>query len=182
MLAQGRQKGLPAHWIQADARYTPLTPAIADCVFSVYMLHHLQSLEPLFYECARLLRDGGCTAHVTTTHAFIHRHPVGRYFPSFASIDKARFQSLDTIVAAMRSAGLARIDSQVCRAGPVPIDHAYLDRVANQFISTFALLPQDEFAAGLARLRADIEATGQLAEPMRWESLVVWGYRGTLRT
>ncbi|MBX7255967.1 MAG: methyltransferase domain-containing protein [Candidatus Hydrogenedentes bacterium] len=174
MLREGRRKCPSARWIQANALATPLASGVAQFVFSVYMLHHIDDLDPLFRECARLLGSGH-SAHVTTTHDFIERHPMNRYFPSFASIDTKRFQPLETVVSAMKAAGFNRIDHRVHRAAPVPIDSAYLRKIENRFISTFNLMDSTEFDEGVARLRSEIELKGHLDEPIAWESMVVWG-------
>lgn len=174
MLREGQRKCPEAWWLQADALALPLRSNSADFVFSVYMLHHVRDIESLFRECARVL-ESGYTAHVTTTHDFIDRHPMNRYFPSFASIDKGRFQPTQVIADALSAAGFRKSGHRIHRAQPVPIDTAYLKKIENRFISTFNLMETREFEAGLARLRADIAAKGQLDEPISWESAVVWG-------
>ncbi len=173
MLREGRKKCPNAPWVLGNALAVPVQDHSVDFVFSVYMLHHIRDLVPLFRECGRLLK-GGCTAHVTTTHDFIDRHPMNRYFPSFAAIDKARFQSLDVIVAAFEKTGFRDVGYRVHRAEPVPIDKAYFKKIENRFISTFEIMGPEEFDSGLARLRADIETHGRLDEPIAWESMAVW--------
>ncbi len=77
----------------------------------------------------------------------------------------------------MQAAGFDHVQSEVCRAAPVPIDAAYVERVAGRFISTYALLPGNEFESGLARLRADVAQHGKLPNPIAWESVIIWGER-----
>ena len=77
----------------------------------------------------------------------------------------------------MRAAGFAQTGVEHCRAEPQPIDAAYLRKVEDKFISTYALLPPKEYAAGLERLRAAIRKRGQLDTPVVWESVTVWGVR-----
>jgi len=174
MLDKGRAKALPVHWIQGDAESLPFAAGAADFIFSVYMLHHVPRIECLMRECARVLATG-CAAFVTTTHDFIRRHPMNAYFPSFSGIDTRRFQDVPEVVSAMRAAGFADVQSEVCRAAPVPIDAQYVNKVAGKFISTYALLPDSEFQSGLARLRADVAAHGKLPNPIAWESAIIWG-------
>jgi len=176
MLRQGASKGLAAAWLQGDALRLPVRSASMDYIFSVYMLHHIPQLDRLLHECARVLGHG-CAAFVTTTHRFIRRHPMNAYFPSFAGIDTARFQDIPQIFAAFQSAGFTSIGHEICQAEPAPIDAAYVERVAGQFISTYALLPKSEFEDGLIRLRRDVAVHGRLPGPIVWESAIVWGFR-----
>lgn len=174
MLAQGHAKGLRAQWLHASADAIPLADGCAPFVFGVYILHHLSDLVRVFRECARVI-GCGYAAFVTASTPFIERHPMNRYFPSFARVDKARFQSIDTVGDALRQSGFAEVATDHFVDAPRPIDRAYVERVAGKFISTYDLLPEGEFEAGLERLRADIAATGRLDTAMVWESSLVWG-------
>ena len=174
MLAQGRTKGLPALWLHASAEAIPLADASVPFVFGVYILHHLPDLAVVFRECARVI-GRGYAAFVTASTSFICRHPMNRYFPSFAKVDTARFQPLESVEEALRMSGFVETAAEHFVDRPRPIDQAYVDRVAGKFISTYDLLPEGEFEAGLARLRADVAYTGQLDIPIVWESSVVWG-------
>jgi hypothetical protein len=128
----------------------------------------------MFTECFRVLR-AGYAAFVTASTEFIERHPMNHYFPSFAAIDKARFQPLDAVAEALRRAGFTDVSTERLVAPPRPIGRAYADSVANRFVSTYDLLPPDEFETGLARLYADIEADRQIEKTIVWESAVVSG-------
>lgn len=174
MLARGRAKGLAAEWVRASAEAIPLAGGSVPFVFGVYILHHLGDPARMFRECARVIGQG-CVAFVTASTSFIERHPMNRYFPSFAAVDNARFQPVDVLETALRQNGFAEAGSVHFADAPRPIDRAYVDRVAGKFISTLDLLPPGEYEAGLARLRTDVEQNGSLATPMVWESVVVWG-------
>ena len=174
MLAKARAKGLGADWIQGSAAHIPLADASVDFVFGVYVLHHLDGLDAPFRECARVLGKGRAV-FITAPTDFIERHPMNAYFPSFAKVDLARFQSSEAIREALRRAGFRDICAKRMVAAPRPIDRAFVERVANKFISTYLLIPEDEFTAGLARLRADVREKGRLNVPLVWEALTVWG-------
>jgi ubiquinone/menaquinone biosynthesis C-methylase UbiE len=175
MLALARAKCVHARWILADACQLPLVGNSIDLAFAVFLLHHLPKLDTLMGECARVLRAEGIAAFVTTTHGFIDRHPMNRYFPSFARIDKSRFQTIPEIIEAMRRASFTDIQTHPCVDEPTPIDARYVEKVAHQFISTYTLIPQDEFERGLRALRADIAKYGQLESPIRWEAVTICG-------
>jgi ubiquinone/menaquinone biosynthesis C-methylase UbiE len=175
MLDKARAKQLPVGWVRAMAEQLPLASASVDFIFGCYFIHHVEDLNALFGECRRVLRRG-CAAFVTAPIEFIENHPMNAYFPSFAMVDKARFQSAEAIANAMTRAGFVRTGAEVHSAEPRPIDQTYAERVEGKFISTYALIPEEEFEAGLKRLYADLEPAGQLDVPMIWEALIVWGW------
>lgn len=174
MLAKGAVKSFDARWVQAEAQRLPLAKGCTRFLFSVYMLHHIADLRTVFAECARVL-DSGVAAFITASHEYIERHPMNHYFPSFAAVEKARFQPIDDVVAALRDSGFGRVEVEHFKDASKHVGEAYADRVAAKFVSTYELLPPDEFEAGLARLRADIARTGTLETPFAWESTLVWG-------
>ncbi len=173
MLREAQRKNLAARFVQSDAHALPFRDAAFDYAFAVLVIHHLDDLERFFGECRRVLGDG-ILAIVTASHDFIERHPMAAYFPSFAAIDKARFPDIPMIVEGMHSAGFTAAGTIETKSPPQPIDRVYTEKVAAKFISTYDLIPDDEFAAGLDRLRRDVEKQGQLDTPLEWESTIVW--------
>lgn len=176
MLAKARTKDIPAHWLQGSALDLPIAAESVSFVFGVYVLHHLPELGSVFRECARVLRDG-CAAFVTASTDFIEGHPMNRYFPSFATVDRARFQPIETVMESFCRAGFTAVDTEHFIDAPRPIDVLYVERVANRFISTYDLIPPDEFEEGVRRLRADVARTGRLDVDMVWESVAVWAWK-----
>ena len=174
MLDRARGKGIAADWVQGDATQLPIGDGCVQFVFGVYVLHHLPDLDALFGECARVMRSGAA-AFVTASWDFIDRHPMNAYFPSFARIDKARVQPIGVVEESLRNAGFAHVGVEHFVDVPRPIDANYVERIANKFISTYDLLPPEEFTQGLERLQADVVRKGRLDAPMQWESVVVWG-------
>lgn len=174
MITRAREKRIPGAWAQADVHCLPFETASFEFCFGCFMLHYVSDVEAFFNECARVLGEG-CVAFATASHEFIERHPMNEYFPSFGAIDKARFPSIEAVKETLRSAGFENISEKRIESPPRPIDEAYLQRVENHVISTYALLPEDEFEAGLRRLREDIKAKGRLDVELAWESVAVWG-------
>ena len=174
MIDRGIAKRIRAHWLRASGLHIPITDRAVSFVYGVYVLHYIPNLDALFAECARVL-DGGAAAFVTASRAFIDSHPMNRYFPSFAKIDRARFQPVDALTAALKRTGFADIGVERFAADPQPIGPEYVRKVASKFISTYALLPADEYAEGLRRLEADVAERGRLDVDVVWESVLVWG-------
>lgn len=175
MLREGKAKGLPVHWVRGSAIALPFAHGAFDFLFASYVLHHLHDIGTLMAECARVLARG-CAAFVTVSQGFIRRHVMNRYFPSLATIDSSRFQPVLEVEAAMRQAGFREVCSEDSASPPRIIDAEYIAKIADRFVSTYALLPPDEFAEGLARLREDVLVRGEKIRMVR-EATLVWGHR-----
>lgn len=176
MLRQGAAKAMDARWVHGEGVCLPFRDGAFDFVFACYVLHHIPDLVALFRACRRVM-DRGVAAFITVPEDFIARHPMNAYFPSFAPIDLARFQPIHAVQSALDTAGFAEVQVKNTVAAPVPIDAAYVKRIEGRFISTYDLVPEDEFTEGLARLKADVARRGALDHPMVREATVVWGYR-----
>ena len=160
MAARAVSKGVGGRWVRAGAPDLPFADGSFDAVYSTYVLQHLGAPVPLFQACARVLAPGGVTAHVTVPRGYIAEHPLNRYFPSFAEIDLARFLPVETVAAALEQAGFTHVRWDVEREPPKALDRAYLARVESKFLSTFDIMSPDEYEAGLARFRHEVEAGG----------------------
>lgn len=176
MLEQARAKRVPARFVHGNGVQLPFAAASVDYVFGFMILQHVFDIDALFAECGRVLRDGG-VGFATAPHGFIRTHPLNAYFPSFESIDLARFPSDERLRSALESADFVNVVYRNLRRAPEPIDAAYVQKVADKFISTYALVPPEEFEHGLARLRGDVRREGALATPMEWECLIVTAER-----
>ncbi len=176
MLEKAKRASIPAALIQAGATCLPFRANSFDFLYSTYLLHHIEDLRALFSEAWRVLAHGAM-ATLTVPEDWIQAHPMAAYFPSFPRIDLARFQRVEDVEKVMRAAGFQQVSHQVHTGPPEIVDHAYVARVEAKFVSTFALLAQEEFDEGLTRLKADVRASGRLSEPFRRQTVTIWGYK-----
>lgn len=174
MLSEARGKDLQyVQLLRASATHVPLSDASIQFVFGVFFLHHVSDVAAVARECRRVL-SRGAAAFVTASTHFIKSHPMNRYFPSLPAVDRARFRTGTEIQAALRHAHFPRTRVQTCKTNPQPIDNAYVQKVAAKFISTYELIPPQEFQSGLARLKAEVaNAGGKLKEEVAWEWTLV---------
>jgi len=140
------------------------------------MLHYITDLETVFRECHRVLR-GGSAAFVTAPERFIENHPMRGYFPSLPAVDLARFQPVDTVARAMRSAGFRQVTATIASDEPRRIDAEYVRKIEGRIISTYELLPAGEFEEGLRRLKADVARQGTLNTMVYREAATIQGNR-----
>lgn len=176
MLQQARQKSKAISCLQGDAIALPYQADAFDFLYGTYMLHHVSALDALMRECYRVLNKG-CAAFVTVSEDFIRTHPMNAWFPSFAKVDLARFQPIDEVCATMEQAGFNNVQFKHTYSPPRAIDKSYADKVANKFITTYALLPEAEFKAGVAQLKEDIATPGKIKTTIVREATLVWGYK-----
>ncbi len=152
MLSRARDKHPGLSLVRGDAATLPFRDGVFDLVLSTYMLHHLERPGEFCAGVARCLEREGRLVILTAGHAQISAHFLIRFFPRFGEIDCARFPSLDGIEAELRSAGLAPTARREIPVADYPVDERYLERVRNRHISTFELMTEEEFAAGLAAI------------------------------
>ena len=162
--AQARAKGVGGAWVRGGAPPLPFCDNSFDAVYSTYVLQHVGDPLALFQACARVLRPGGLTAHITVPQSYVANHPLNHYFPSFAAIELSRFLPVEALGAAMEHAGFRDLRWDVEREPPKFMDRAFLARIEGRFLSTFDMMSPDEYATGLARFRQDVEAGGGTTE------------------
>jgi SAM-dependent methyltransferase len=158
MLRRAAAKGVPVIRSDADGRSFPLKSSIFDAVLGIYVIHHIADLERLFSECHRVLERGSLVL-LTSSHSQIRdQHPaVKHFFPSFVNIDVGRFPDIPRVDAALESAGFEGIEHEEISIRRSLIDEAYLAKVKNRYISTYELIPDEEFRSGVRGLEAYIK-------------------------
>jgi len=123
-------------------------------VFSLVL--HLVDRSAALAEAHRVLVPGGRLAIVTFAPEHFDRYFLNDFFPSLAAIDRARFPRPETLAAELRAAGLGA-PRFVPLHQEVGVDREEaLRRIRGRHISTFQLLDESEYAAGLARAEAEL--------------------------
>jgi SAM-dependent methyltransferase len=169
MLRYARQKSSSLMYVRADAHALPFGDGKFDFAYAVLVMHHLEDVPGMLRELYRVLRRGR-VALVTCSHEWIRRHPMNQFFPSFASIDLARFPSIAAVQEWLQDAGFRQIETRSVQTEPYPADSDYVNKVADKWLSTLQLLPDDEFQEGLERLR-HLVSTGTLK--IHWEGVLL---------
>jgi ubiquinone/menaquinone biosynthesis C-methylase UbiE len=137
---------------QAPAEQLPLEDGCVDVVFMSMMLHHLSDRTRAARECRRVLHAHGriCVRNGTRDSLY----PQRRFFSGLQAIIDAQLPSRDEVVALFEGADLRLHAYQLVQHPLVAGWQELADKLALRADSFLVRLPDAEFAAGLAALRA----------------------------
>lgn len=141
-------------YLQGRASSLPFADQTFGMIFSVNVIHHLESVAEYFRESFRILRPGGIFCTATDSQAIIERRqPLSHYWPSTVPVELERYHPLETLRAEMAAAGFHRIEECEGRSEFSISDiEAYRDKA----FSCLQLIPEDAFARGLRAMESDL--------------------------
>ncbi|HOT43848.1 MAG TPA: methyltransferase domain-containing protein [Spirochaetota bacterium] len=144
-----------------DGTSLPFKDDVFDAIIGTYVIHHVRHLGPLFSECFRVLR-AGMILLLTSSHEQIEcYHPVlKKFFPGFVELEKNRFPDICAVTSLLDRAGFRHVEFHDVFLEKIVLDRAYLEKVEGKFVSTYHLLPKEEFDRGARMLRRYIEESG----------------------
>jgi ubiquinone/menaquinone biosynthesis C-methylase UbiE len=170
MLQQARAKNGASHLVQGTASMLPLRSQSFDLVFCINAIHHFDRPQDFVREARRLIRPGGALA-VTgmNPHAGRDRWYVYDYFPRTVEIDLRRYPSAGTVVDWMDNAGFDHAEWRI----PHRIVHKLMGHkiftdpaLQKNGTSQLALLTDEEYSAGIERIKGAIAQAAAKGEPL----------------
>lgn len=123
---------------------------------------HLVDRPVALAEAARVLVDGGRIVVATFAHEHFDRYWAGRFFPSLAAVDKARFPTEEALAAELAAAGFADTQSEPLYACEQVDREIALERLRGRHISTFDLLDPDEVERGIEQAERELPETVEI--------------------
>ncbi len=133
---------------------------------TMWLVAHLVDRQRAFAEARRVLAPEGRLAVATFDPAYFDQFWLNELFPSMEAADRARFPSGDELAAELRAADFADVRlRRLSQRGSLDRETA-LERIRGKHISTFDLISDEEYEAGLARAEHEL--------PERFDYRVEW--------
>ena len=120
------------------------------------LVSHLVDRPVAFREARRVLRDGGGLVLATFEPSHFEGYYLNGLFPSIRRIDAERFRPAAELEQQLGEAGFADVRGEVAgRDLTITRDEA-LAKIRGRHISTFQLIPAEEYREGLARAEREL--------------------------
>lgn len=170
-----RAGALEVHLARAES--LPLPAGSFDLAFSWLAFHHVGDKPAAAREMLRVLRPGGHAAIWTLTPEHVLRFHLNPYFPSLTAVDLPRFEAPESWMALLAEAGFDPVLEQQLRLRRSTTTGRLATAVRDRYLSTFDLLPPEEFEAGTRRLES--EARESPARRLTYDQVwcLVWARR-----
>jgi len=120
---------------------------------------HLIDRPRAFAEAARVLVPGGRIVIATFGQEHFDRYWAGAFFPSLATVDRARFPSEARLDAELAAAGFQGLQVERISSRETIDRKTALERLKGKHISTFDLLDPEEVRMGIAQAEEELPAT-----------------------
>jgi ubiquinone/menaquinone biosynthesis C-methylase UbiE len=162
MLSQTRRRNGELALVRGRADQLPFPDASFDLVTCVNAIHHFEHQRTAIAEARRLLRPGGALA-IVGSDPRQHRDKwyVYDFFDGTYETDLERFPSWGMVLDWMIATGFTRVEWRLAehiedhKHGGAVLADPFLEKNA---CSQLALLSDDEYAAGLDKIRAAVAA------------------------
>jgi ubiquinone/menaquinone biosynthesis C-methylase UbiE len=122
---------------------------------TMWLVAHLVDRPRAFAEARRVLAGGGRFAVATFDPSYFDAFWLNELFPSMEAADRARFPTADELEQTLRGAGLEPRLLRLSQRGSLEREDA-LARIRGKHISTFDLISDVEYEAGLARAEREL--------------------------
>jgi ubiquinone/menaquinone biosynthesis C-methylase UbiE len=151
MLIEARAKGV-ATIMRARAEDLPLRDAAIDYIASSYVFHHVRNKDLALDEVARVLTLGGMFRVNNIEPTATKGWWLYEFFPEAIAIDAARFWPAARIAEALEARAFTVDIKHDSSTDEIPGGEALAD-AERRVVSQLALLDDDAYTRGLARLR-----------------------------
>ncbi len=165
MLEVARRNAPEATFKQGRAEQLPFKDGWFERAV-MWLSSHLVERPAAFAEARRVLGPEGRLAVVTFDPSYFDAFWLNALFPSMERVDRARFSTVGELEGELRAAGFAQVELATLSQRGTRTRTEALERIRGRHISTFDLISEEEYEAGLAR------AEGEL--PERFEYRVEW--------
>lgn len=121
---------------------------------TMWLVAHLVDRPRAFAEAARVLEPGGHFAVATFDPSYFDEFWLNELFPSMEAADRARFPTAERLTAELAPFDEVRL-IRLSQTGSLTREVA-LERIRGKHISTFDLIDDEEYDAGLERAEREL--------------------------
>ena len=145
--------------ICGDAEHLPIAGGTFDVVSFVMMLQQLSvnGLSVAIREAARVLKAGGLVWIKTCTHSDLAARPFSKFFPSALGVNKARYPDETKLDSALKAHDFLFSRRKTMTDSYELIGREIKRRFSEKHNTTLYLIPDNQFRAGLVRLRQEFD-------------------------
>lgn len=167
MLARAARFNPDYRLVHASAPEPPFRDASFDLVTIVLALHHFPRQAQVVRQAFCLLRPGGALAVLNLDPRRVRHWPIYDFFEGTYQFDLTRFPSVAEQEEMLRDAGFERVQAPLAErvveevTGDAIFDEYWLRK---ESCSQLILLTDDEYRAGLEKIRQAVEATRTAGE------------------
>jgi SAM-dependent methyltransferase len=165
MLEVARSKVPDATFKQGRAEALPFKDGWFERAV-MWLVAHLVERPRAFAELRRVLRPDGRAVVISFDPSYFETYWLNELLPSLEAIDRARFPTAAQLEAELREAGFEDVRLLRLSQRAALSRDAALERIRERHISTFDLISDEEYEAGLAR--AERELPKRVEYPVEW--------------
>lgn len=150
-------------FVEGAAERIPLDDDSCDVAWLSQIVHHLTDLDAAAKELRRVVRSSGLV--IVRSNFKGRLHGSCRYydfFPTGLAVDEARHPTVEHVVECFERHGFRRTSFETIEQREARSLKKYAERIRLRTYSTFELISDDEYEAGLAAL---LTAASQEQEP-----------------
>jgi ubiquinone/menaquinone biosynthesis C-methylase UbiE len=162
MVAEARKRGVNAKLARAEQ--LPFKEGWFERAV-LWLTVHLLDRPRAFGELRRVLAEEGRIVIATFDPTHFDRFWLNELFPSLEQIDRERFPTREQLAHELTAVGFEPQVARLTQRAQTTRETA-LERIRGRYISTLALLSEDEYRAGLER--AERELPQEIAYPLEW--------------